>query len=125
MTIEISSAQEAAFNAAVEAIIELGALNGSLSVQPPWSGSDSPLILFTAKVEGMGVYISGSGKTGAEALKEWAERTNEELANPTVQPIRSAVRVKETVAAIVDEYRGSDAKLDELADRIAALPVRE
>lgn len=120
---KLESRHEAAFNAAGEAMQELGFGTVSLNYDQRWSGV--PLFVATGKVEGRD-YIAASGDTAALAIAELVKRTNEALAKPP--PLAAAKEVKEAAKAIVEEARSAavyPAELDEIADRIEALAVKE
>lgn len=127
MTIEISSAQEAAFNAAGEAMHELE-LTMNLGRDPKWKGEGSQYCA-SASVPGVpGQAQAAIADTAAEAVAELIRKVNDVIANPPPKVIHTAAEAKRAVEAIVEEARSATvypAELDGIADRIAALPVKE
>lgn len=125
MPIQLHSRQEAAFNAAGEAMSELG-FEISLNYQP---GREAFSKKFSANAvirrkhnRFSSEYVFGHGNTPAEAVRDllpkYEEKLNEEAKLETAKEAIAAVR------DIVNEAKHSESSIDELDERIAALPVK-
>jgi hypothetical protein len=118
----LTSVQEAALNAAGEALTDLGLNcylrrygNGNFSVFGyPDETDKGPTIHITHKA------------TMAEAMQAFIAKVEEERGKPVL--IAKPAEVKSAVAGMIDELRevpSYDPALDELADKVAALAVKE
>jgi hypothetical protein len=121
--IVLTSAQEAAFNAAGEVMLELPE-NISLSY------SEGKFRVSGKHDRSAYGYLFASGSTMSLAFDDFATKYAEADKLPHV--IKDAAEVKKAALGIVNELRGEGAgdasdsvALDEAADRIAALPVKE
>lgn len=122
---QLTSVQEAAFNAAGEAMADLGArfylTRDALGAFRAWGYVDGDYNKSTV--------FGDTTATAAEAVRSFLTKHEEEKAKPAV--LAKPVEVRAAAAALIEEYRGKDQALfdrrdiDELADRIAALPVKE
>jgi hypothetical protein len=132
--IVISSTQEAAFNAAGEAMLDIGLDGLSLNVSRDFIG-DGPYFSVCAIVGGKDddwrQAVARGASTPAEALLKFANAGNELIADPPAKVLREAKDAKAAALELVDEYRETaDGKtvfkplLDELAGKIEALPVK-
>lgn len=120
----LTSAQEAAFNAAAEAMHELG-FYIALTRSEKWRHEGQSTYTATCQVPGVeNEFCAAIADTAAEAVRDMIDKANEIIANPPPKAITTAGAAKQAAAAIVEEYRGKDVSLDEIADRIAALPVK-
>jgi hypothetical protein len=126
---EITAAQEAAFNAAGEAMIDFG------KISLTYEGDEPQFFVVTGRVRpkthstNSYDYASAAGDTAAEALRAFAAKANEIIAQPAAL---DAAAMKQAVAEIVDDARTdlltnglgrARVALDTAADRIAALKV--
>jgi hypothetical protein len=108
--ITLTSAQEAAFNAAGEALIDLG-FRADLGFSPDFL-EDGPHFTCTGKDPQVGEYMCGSGPTLAEAVTAFALKSNEKLADG--RKLRTAKETIEAVKSLLNEEDPLRAKLDEL-----------
>lgn len=115
MSLILTSAQEAAFNACGEAMKELGG-RMSFTSDADWVDPDKAYFIITGKPDGAGKYVSGSGETPAAAALRYIVAANTELANPT----RTTAELKNEAVRLANESGNA-----ELAAKIAALPVKE
>lgn len=124
----LTSAQEAAFNAAGEALVELD-LNCFLKRYGSNSNSSFSVFGYRGHDENAPIIHGGQMPTLAQAMAAFIAKLEEERAKP--QLITKPAEVRKAVVGIIDEYRAGEsrpfnaAQLDELADRVAALPVKE
>jgi hypothetical protein len=112
----------------------LAALGFSCSLSMSSSYKDDTWTFsFTAKVPGIETeeYVSKVAKSLGSAAQKFAEKANDIIANPPPVLLRDPAAVKDAALALVNEYRATGTPpsdenfVDELADRIAALPVKE
>lgn len=120
MTIIVTPAQEAAANAVGELARDLGLVRLAISSYP----------------ETGNYYVSGEigedvataiGETVAGALHNMIAALNEKIENPQPKPLREPAQVKAAAMKIIAEARDGDSPLalDEIAGRVAAIPVKE
>jgi flavin-binding protein dodecin len=126
----LESRHEAAFNAASEALVELG-FKASISFDPDFIGG-KPYFALTGRIDPMEQYATGSSQESlTNAARQFVDRANEAIANPPPKVLATAAATKDAAKELIEEYRRKegdrtvlDPILDEIADRIEALPVK-
>jgi hypothetical protein len=124
MSYLLTPAQESALDAAGKVLVELG-IPASISFDTRFTATRP--FCFTAWADFNGHYIAKSDVSLIAAVKQWMDEANRSAAAP--KPL-DAPAVKQAVVALVDELRRDHPDyvgpaIDELADRIAALPVKQ
>lgn len=123
MTKHLTAPQEAAFNAAGEAMQDLD--TRFYCGRPDHSGK--PFAAWCDHPHRRFATLWGYGDTLAEAVAEMFRELEKAEKEPPL--FTSAAEAKEAAKKIVDEVRNADElnplALDEIADRIAALPVKD
>lgn len=130
--IMLTSVDEAALNAFSESVIGFGLSRFAVSHYPRGISGENEGHTWYAHTDVGEASVGSMSDTLVGAVRDMLEKREVELTKPPEEkPARKPSAVKERVAGIIDEYRGKDQAafdrrdIDEIADRVAAIPVKE
>lgn len=123
----LDAPDEAVLNAAGEIFLRMN-LKGSVSFDPDFL--DKPYFSFIAKVAPLDAYASGSGESLAAAVRQYQRRADELRANPPEKKLSKPNEVRDAALALVADMKRDHPDydgpaIDDLAEKISALPVKE